>query len=71
MFTLLADGLQPVAWTGSQAEQVASAASTTLTNFLEGVAPILGSVIVAGLAVWAIVALLPIIKRAFSSGKGR
>lgn len=60
-----------VGWGDSQVKNVAEQASTTLQNFLTGIGPILGGLIVAGLAVWAIIALLPIIKRAFSAGKGR
>lgn len=69
----LADGsgTTPVAWAGSTAEDIATAAQTTLSNFLTGVGGIVGLLIVAGLAIWGGIALVGVIKRAFSVGKGR
>lgn len=61
----------PVAWEGSTAQQIANAAQTTLANFLTGVGGIVGLLIVAGLAIWGGIALVGVIKRAFSTGKGR
>lgn len=60
-----------VAWEGSTAQEIATAAQTTLANFLTGVGGIVGLVIVAGLAVWGGIALIGVIKRAFQTGKGR
>lgn len=60
-----------VAFTGSAAETIVNDAAGTLTNFLEGVAPVLGGIVVAGLVVWGALKLVPIIKSAFSAGKGR
>lgn len=60
-----------VAYTGSVAETIASDASTTLTNFLTGVGPVVAGLVVAGLAVWAGIAIVGILKRGFSAGKGR
>lgn len=61
----------PVAWEGSTAKQIAEAAQTTLANFLTGVGGIVGLLIVAGLAIWGGIALVGVLKRAFSTGKGR
>lgn len=61
----------PVAWSGSTAEAIATAAQTTLSNFLTGVGGIVGLLIVAGLAIWGGIALVGVLKRAFSTGKGR
>lgn len=70
-YALAADGTAPVAWAGSTAEDIATAAQTTLSNFLTGVGGIVGLLIVAGLAIWGGIALVGVIKRAFSVGKGR
>lgn len=61
----------PVAWDGSTAKQIADAAQTTLANFLTGVGGLVGLLIVAGLAIWGGIALVGVLKRAFSTGKGR
>ena len=61
----------PTAWEGSTAQQIASAAQTTLANFLTGVGGLVGLLIVAGLAIWGGIALVGVLKRAFSTGKGR
>lgn len=63
--------VQPIAWDGSTAEAIATAAQTTLSNFLTGVGGIVGLLIVAGLAIWGGIALIGVLKRAFSAGKGR
>lgn len=60
-----------VAWEGSTAQDIATAAQTTLSNFLTGVGGIVGLLIVAGLAIWGGIALVGVVKRAFSVGKGR
>lgn len=64
-------GTTPIAWEGSTAQNIATAAQTTLSNFLTGVGGIVGLLIVAGLAIWGGIALVGVIKRAFSVGKGR
>lgn len=60
-----------VAYEGSTAQTIVSDASTTLTNFLTGAGAVVATVIVAGLAIWGGIALVGIIKKAFSTGKGR
>lgn len=64
-------GTTAIAWEGSTAQDIAQAAQTTLSNFLTGVGGIVGLLIVAGLAIWGGIALVGVIKRAFSTGKGR
>lgn len=60
-----------VQWSGSVAEDIVTDASSTLTNFLTGAGTLVASVVVAGLAIWGAIALVGIVKRAFSTGKGR
>lgn len=66
-----ASTVTPVAWDNSTAKQIADAAQTTLSNFLTGVGGLVGLLIVAGLAIWGGIALVGVLKRAFSTGKGR
>lgn len=60
-----------VSYSGSTAEAIVTGASTTLTNFLEGAAPTVATVIIAGLAIWGGIKLVGILKSAFQTGKGR
>ena len=46
-------------------------ASETLTGLLDIVAPVIVSVVIAGLAIWGGIALVGMIKRGFNAGKGR
>lgn len=59
------------AYAGSVAETIANNASATMGNFLTGVAPVIATIVSAGLAVWAGIALVGILKKAFGAGKGR
>ena len=59
------------AYTGSVAETIVNDASSTMTNFLTGAAPVIATIIGAGLAIWAGIRLVGILKSAFSAGKGR
>lgn len=68
---LAAAGDGATEYTGSVAETIAADASATLTNFLTGVGPVVATIVVAGLGVWGGIALVGIIKRGFSAGKGR
>lgn len=67
----LAEGTAPIAWAGSTAEDIATAAQTTLANFLTGVGGIVALLIISGLAIWGGISLVGVVKRAFSVGKGR
>lgn len=58
-------------YSGSVAESIASQASTQLQGYLTGVGPVVATIVVAGLAIWAGIAIVGILKRAFSAGKGR
>lgn len=60
-----------IAYEGSTAATIVTDASTTLTNFLTGAGTVVAGVIVAGLAIWGAIALVGIVKKAFSTGKGR
>lgn len=60
-----------IAYEGSVAQSIADEASTTLQNFLTGVGPVIAGIVVAGLAIWAGIAIVGIVKKAFSAGKGR
>lgn len=60
-----------ITYSGSTAESIVNGASGTLQNFLTGAAGVVGAVIIAGLAIWGAIALVGIIKKAFSTGKGR
>lgn len=46
-------------------------AQTALEGLITAATPIVSSIIVAGLAVWGGIALIGLLKRAFSAGKGR
>lgn len=59
------------AYTGSTAESIVTQVSGTMTNFLTGAAPTIATIVVAGIAIWAGIALVGILKKAFSVGKGR
>lgn len=59
------------AYTGSTAESIVTQVSGTMTNFLSGAAPTIASIVVAGIAIWAGIALVGILKKAFAVGKGR
>lgn len=59
------------AYTGSTAESIVSQVSGTMTNFLSGAAPTIATIVVAGIAIWAGIALVGILKKAFAVGKGR
>ena len=60
-----------IAYEGSVAETIAKNASDSLQNFLTGVGPVVAGIVVAGLAIWAGIAIVGIVKKAFSAGKGR
>lgn len=45
--------------------------STGLGAISTAVVPLLGAVVLAGIALWAIPAIIGIVKRAFGAGKGR
>lgn len=66
-----AEGSGAVSYEGSVAATIANDASTTLQNFLTGVGPVVAGIVVAGLAIWAGIAIVGIVKKAFSAGKGR
>ncbi len=66
-----AEGSGAVAYEGSVAATIAKDASDTLQNFLTGVGPVVAGIVVAGLAIWAGIAIVGIVKKAFSAGKGR
>ena len=53
------------------AEGLVSAAGESLTGMLDTVAPVIVTVVVAGLAIWGGIALVGMIKRGFNAGKGR
>lgn len=72
--TALAEGTTaggPVPYEGSVAKTIVDNSSTTLQNFITGAGTVVASVIVAGLAIWGGIALVGILKKAFSTGKGR
>lgn len=64
-------GTTAIAWEGSTAQDIATAAQTTLANFLTGVGGIVALLVIAGLAVWGGINLVGVVKRAFQAGKGR
>lgn len=66
-----AEGSGAINYEGSVAATIANDASTTLQNFLTGVGPVVAGIVVAGLAIWAGIAIVGIVKKAFSAGKGR
>lgn len=59
------------AYAGSTAESIVTGVSGTMTNFLTGAAPVVVTIVVAGLSIWAGLALIGILKKSFSAGKGR
>ena len=71
--TALAEGAASgaVAYENSVAKTIVDDASTTLTNFITGAGAVVAGIIVAGLAIWGGIALVGILKKAFSTGKGR
>lgn len=60
-----------VAYDGSVAKTIVDGASGTLQNFITGAGTVVAGVIIAGLAIWGGIALVGILKKAFSTGKGR
>ena len=58
-------------YSGSVAETIATQAQTQLQGYLTGIGPIVATIVVGGLAIWAGIAIVGILKRAFSAGKGR
>lgn len=70
---LAADGAggSGTAYAGSVAETIVTQSSTTLQNFITGAGTVVAGVIIAGLAIWGGIALVGIVKKAFSAGKGR
>lgn len=55
----------------SLGSQVVSSAQGTLTTVLTAAGPAILAIIGAGLALWAGISIVGILKRAFSAGKGR
>ena len=53
------------------AETLTEQAKDSLTGMLDTVAPVIVAVVVAGLSIWGGIALVGIIKRGFTAGKGR
>lgn len=53
------------------AAEITSQASEALSGMLDTVAPVIVTVVVAGLGIWGGIALVGIIKRGFNAGKGR
>ena len=53
------------------AGNVISGASDALTGMLDTAAPVIVTVIIAGLSIWGGIALVGLIKRGFNAGKGR
>lgn len=72
-FAVLAEGESSggTAYAGSVAETIVSQSSSTLQNFITGAGTVVAGVIIAGLAIWGGIALVGIVKKAFSAGKGR
>lgn len=68
---LAADGDGGTAYAGSVAETIVTQSSSTLQNFITGAGTVVAGVIIAGLAIWGGIALVGIVKKAFSAGKGR
>lgn len=46
-------------------------AQTALGDLLTSALPVVGSLVVGGLVIWGAIALIGILKKAFSAGKGR
>lgn len=68
---LAADEAGGTAYAGSVAETIVTNSSQTLQNFITGAGTVVAGVIIAGLAIWGGIALVGIVKKAFSAGKGR
>lgn len=51
--------------------QILSGAQTTLTGLLTSAVPVIVAILGAGLAIWGAIALVGLVKRVFSTAKGR
>lgn len=69
-FMLLAQGTEG-GGTTDIAQEIVDQASDTLTDMLSSAGGVIAGLVVAGLAVWGGIALVGVVKRAFSAGKGR
>lgn len=50
---------------------IVTEAQSTLAGLLEQVSGVVGGLVTAGLVIWGGIALVGVLKRAFSAGKGR
>ena len=65
------DASYTVAQQVSNVDNVASGLQSMFGNIMSTIVPVVGAVILAGVAIWAMPRIVGIIKSGFQSGKGR
>ena len=66
---VLAEGGSTSAMDTAQAVSMLTSAKDGLVSLLQSAAPIITAIVLAGLAIWAAIVIVRIVKRAFNAGK--